>query len=332
MKKLILYIVVFLILFGGIYAALNYMFFGNHPYRQWDVQSIDTMKYSRDRARETLKGVLTEKEIAQQVEDIAKTGATHVAIGTPYDEEFTPVMKLWVEAARKHNLNVWFRGNFSGWEGWFEYKEIDKPTHIAKTKAFIENNPDLFEDGDIFTSCTECENGHKVEYGNPQDIAAHRDFLLEEYEITKQAFAKINKDVRSNFYSMNGDLALAMMDSETTLAFDGIVVIDHYVKEPEQLANDIRTLAKQSGGTIILGEYGAPIPDIHGVMTDEEQMLWVKESLHAVSQIPEVGGVNYWTNKDSSTAIWDKNGKAKWAVGILMQYFKGKVHVIKYSN
>lgn len=308
------------------------MFFGTHPNRQWDVQSIDTMKYSRDRARETLQGILEEKEIDRQVRAIADTGATHVAIGTPYDEEFLPVMKLWVKSARNHGLNVWFRGNFSGWEGWFEYKKIDKATHIRLTKSFIENNKELFEDGDIFTSCTECENGYKVEYGDQQDIANHRAFLLEEYTVAKQAFAAIKKDVKANFYSMNGDLAKAMMDRETTAAFDGIVVIDHYVKDPEKLAQDIRTLASQSGGTIILGEYGAPIPDIHGAMSEEEQLLWVTESLKEVAQIPTVGGINYWTNQDSSTAIWDVEGKAKDSVGILKRYFKGKMLITRYSN
>ena len=89
------------------------------PY--WEIQSIDTMKYSRDMARERNKDMVFEKIIESVVEKIASTGATHVAIGTPYDEEFLPFLQTWVIAARKENLNVWFRGNFSGWEGWFDY-------------------------------------------------------------------------------------------------------------------------------------------------------------------------------------------------------------------
>lgn len=332
MKRALWYLVIFVILLIGFNVTLNAFFKRASEYRQWDIQSIDTMKYSRDRARETLKGILTEKDIDTQVSDIAKTGATHVSIGTPYDEEFIPVMKIWVNSARKHGLNVWFRGNFSGWEQWFGYPKMDKKTHTAKLKSFLEKNPDLFEDGDIFTSCTECENGSPVAYGNPVEIAAHKSFLLEEYDIAKQGFAKMNKNVKSNFYSMNGDLAKAMMDKETTLQFDGVVVIDHYVKDPQDLVSDIRKLAEQSDGTIILGEFGAPIPDIHGNMTDEQQMLWVNKSLHDIAAIPQVGGINYWVNKDGTTAIWKMNGKAKSTVEVITQYFEGKKHIIKYSS
>lgn len=308
------------------------MFFGSHPYRQWDVQAVDTMKFSRDRAREVTKGSLSEREIEKQVRDIASTGATHVSVGTPYDEEFIPVLKKWIKAARKYGLNVWFRGNFSGWEGWFGYEKINKTTHIAYTKAFIENNPELFENGDIFTSCTECENGHKVEYGNPESISEHRNFLLDEYIITKQAFTAINKDVKSNYYSMNGDLAKAMMDKETTAQFDGIVVVDHYVADSKKLAADLRELAEISGGQIVLGELGAPIPDIHGTMNEQEQAQWVRSALHDIAQIPQVTGVNYWVNKDGSTALWTMKGEKREVVEVLKQYFKGRVHVIKYSN
>jgi hypothetical protein len=332
MKKTSSYIAIFLLLFIGIYLAFTFMFYGTHPYRQWDMQAIDTMKYSRDLARVKANDASFDKEIDDQMKNIAATGATHVAISTPYDEEFLPFMKRWVASARKYKLNVWFRGNFSGWEEWFEYKKIDKQTHIAKTKSFIESHQELFEDGDIFTSCTECENGTKMQYGDPHDVALHRAFLIEEYTVTKAAFAKINKNVKSNYYSMNGDVALAMMDKETTQAFDGIVVVDHYVKDPKQMAHDLRALAAQSGGTIILGEVGAPVPNIHGAMTTEEQTLWVSEALHEAARIPQVGGVNYWVNKDGTTAIWEKDNKPKPSVEVITKYFKGKMHVIKFSN
>lgn len=332
MKKALQYLFLFVILLFVFNITLNYFFNRSSEYRQWDIQSIDTMKYSRDRARESLNGILAQKEIDKQISDIADTGATHVSIGTPYDDEFIPVMEKWVSSARKHGLQVWFRGNFSGWEQWFGYPKIDKETHTAKLKSFIENNPDLFEDGDIFTSCTECENGSKVSYGNPAEIAAHKAFLLKEYSVTKEAFAKINKKVKSNFYSMNGDLAAVMMDKETTQQFDGVVVIDHYVKEPEQLVTDIRKLADQTGGTIILGEFGAPIPDIHGKMTEEEQLLWVNKAMQEIAAIPQVGGINYWVNKDGTTALWSIEGEAKSTVEVISQYFKGKKHIIKYSN
>lgn len=287
----------------------------------WEVQSIDTMKYSRDTAREKLHDPLFDIIIDDQMARIAATGANYVAIGTPYDEEFYPMLKRWEQAARRHNLHVWFRGNFSGWEGWFEYPRITREMHIAKTQAFILTNRDLFKDGDIFTSCPECENGIKIEYGDPQSLHAHREFLIKEHNTVKKAFAHIGKKVRTNYYSMNGDIAKAMMDKKTTQALDGVVVIDHYVETPQQLADDVQVLAEQSGGVIVLGEFGAPIPDIHGVMTEEEQAKWIDEALRKLSSISEVQGINYWANHGSSTELWKPNGQQRLAVSILKKYY-----------
>ena len=128
--------------------------------RFFQVQSIDTMKYSRDTAREKLKDVKFDEVIDAQIKNIAATGATHVSLGTPYDEEFLPFLKRWVAAARKYGLKVWFRGNWSGWENWFDYPKFkDGKVHSEKTKKFILENSNLFEDGDVFTACPECENG-----------------------------------------------------------------------------------------------------------------------------------------------------------------------------
>src|SRR3989344_4870027 len=122
----------------------------------WEIQSIDTMKYSRDLAREKLQDRSFLVTIDSQVKKIAETGATHVAIGTPYDEEFIPYLKAWVDSARRYNLKVWFRGNFSGWEEWFNYPKIGRAEHLLKLASFISKNPHLFGDGDLFTTCPEC--------------------------------------------------------------------------------------------------------------------------------------------------------------------------------
>jgi len=180
----------------------------------WKVESIDTMKYSRDPAREKLSDPSFDAVIDNQMENIAKTGANYVAIGTPYDTEFLP----YLGGARKHNLHVWFRGNFSGWEEWFGYSKITRATHIAKTRAFILANANLFENGDIFTSCPECENGANVAMGDQIAVKQYRSFLIVEYQTTKDAFQTINKHVVSNYYSMNGDMARLVMDRQTTQA------------------------------------------------------------------------------------------------------------------
>jgi hypothetical protein len=323
-KKEIL-ILVWMFLLG---AAATYVFTQQTPQEErrkhWKFQSIDTMKSSRDLAREELTDPNFAKEVDRQMADIAATGATHVAIGTPYDDEFLPVIKLWSRTARQHGLKVWFRGNWSGWEQWFGYPKIDQETHIENTRQFILNNSNLFEDGDIFTSCPECENGPKLELGNSFAIAEYRKFLIKEYQVTKEAFRQIDKDVTANYYSMNLDVAKAVMDKDTTKALDGVVAIDHYVNAPEQLAEDIQLIAQQSGGRIVLGELGAPIPDIHGPMNEDAQADWLAESLRLVSRLEEVEGINYWVNLGGSTALWRDNKSPKPAVEVLTQYYGGR--------
>lgn len=291
----------------------------------WKVQSIDTMKYSRDVAREMLKKPEFDRTIDETVAKIAQTGATHVAVATPYDEEFVPFLTRWVSAARKYSLKVWFRGNFSGWEGWFGYAKISRDEHLKKTREFLEKHPDVFADGDIFTSCPECENGGPGDPRRTDDIIGHRDFLIWEYQLTKSFFEKIGKNVISNYASMNGDVARLIMDKDTTAAMDGIVTVDHYVATPEKLARDIMDYARISGGKVVLGEWGVPLPDIHGNQSSEDQAKWIEAALQKLKLSPDLAGLNYWTDRGSSTALWNTDGSAKPAVSILTSFYSPRV-------
>lgn len=291
----------------------------------WQIQSVDTMKYSRDRARETLTNPTKYEPIIQeQVKRIAQLGATHVAIGTPYDREFWPVLKLWIEAARSNNLNIWLRGNFAGWEGWFGYPKIDEVEHKYRLREFLEKNSNFFTNNDIFSSCPECENGS---IGDPRvtgRVEEFRAFILEEKSLASAIFRKNNVVVITGLNSMNGDVAKLIMDREMTREMGGVVTVDHYAKEPSEIADYIKEIANLSQGKVLLGELGAPIPDIHGVMTDSEQANWLKETLNEIAPLSEVLGVNYWTSEGASTEIF-RDGKAKPASEVLTQIYKPKV-------
>jgi hypothetical protein len=323
MNKKIIFIFALVVALAGVAFGVREYVKANQP-KTWQFQSIDTMKYSRDLSREKRNDPSFAHVVDAQMTAIANTGATYVAIDTPYDDEFGPMLRMWVRAARRHHLHVWFRGNWSGWEQWFGYPKMDKKTHIAKTKEFILTNGTLFEDGDVFTSCPECENG-AGSVQSFEEIAAHRQFLIAEYTVTKEAFAQIDKRVASNYYSMNGDLAVALMDPETTKALDGIVVVDHYVRDPNELARDVQGIAKKSGGKVVLGEFGAPIPDLHGAMNPQQQAQWLQEALSKLSTVKELEGVNYWVNVGGSTAIWDETGRPKPAVDVISKVFKGSL-------
>lgn len=290
----------------------------------WKFEAIDTMKYSRDLAREKLNHPLFNLVIDQQVRDIAATGATHIAIATPYDDEFYPMLKRWVESARKYRLKIWFRGNFSGWEGWFEYSKITRAEHMELTEKFLEEHPEIFENGDVFTACPECENGGP---GNPTrigDVEGHRKFLIAEYQVTKKGFLKMGKTVASNYDSMNKDVAVAVMDKETTAALDGIVTIDHYVSTPEKLAKDIDDLAEKSGGKIVLGEFGVPIPDINGEMTETQQADWVRRAGQLIVNSKNLVGLSYWVNLGGSTKLWNDDNTKRKVVDSISSFYNPK--------
>jgi len=325
MKKfLFLFIVIFTLA-----AYLGVKFFWKIPQdvplattsKVWKIQSIDTVKYSRDLAREKLNDATFDTEIKKQVSDIAATGATHIALATPYNDEFVPYLKRWVLEARANKLRVWFRGNVAGWEGWFEYSKVSREEHLSQVVSFIKKYPELFEDGDIFTSCPECENGGAGDPRMTGDVNGFRQFLIDENNQAIGAFNQINRKVASGYYSMNGDVAELVMDEETTRALGGIVTIDHYVSTPDKLISFVDELANKSKGKIVLGEWGAPIPDINGPMTEDEQAAWIEEAFDKISVNKNIVGVNYWTNRGGSTSLWNDKGNPKKAVSVLTGFY-----------
>ncbi len=325
-KKLLLSIFIILLLTLPILVILNvlpnYLKKEGPRVNRWDVRSIDTVKYSRDLAREKMGDFEFDEVIDKQMTDIASTGATHVAISTPYDDEFSIYLKRWVTSARKHNLHVWFRGNFAGWEKWFEYKKITPEEHKKALDKFILGHLDLFESGDIFTPCPECENGGTGDPRDTKKVEEFRKFLIDEYNSSLFDFRTLNKNVDVGYFSMNYQVADLIMDKETTRSLGGRVVIDHYVKDPEVLINDAKKLAEKSGGQVVLGEFGAPIPDIHGEMTELQQANWIAKLLELAYQTPEIVGVNYWVNVGGSTGIWNDNGSSREAVKVIRKYYQ----------
>lgn len=291
------------------------------PRPNWGIMSIDTMKYSRDIAREKLDDYSFDSVIETQVKNIAATGATHIAIATPYDEEFLPFLTRWVDSARSHGLKVWFRGNFAGWEKWFDHAQMSREDHILATKAFIKANPSLFVSGDLFTPCPECENGGPGDPRVTRDFEGHRQFLIATHDAATQAFWEIGKKVSVGYHSMNYDVALAIMDRPTTAALGGVVTIDHYVKSPRQLNDDVTKIAELSGGKVFLGEYGAPIPDIHGKLSEQEQAQWLEESLSLLKNNQSLIGLSYWVSVGGSTELWNGDGNAKAGVATLTKYY-----------
>lgn len=317
MKKLILPILI-LIFFFSIYLS-NYNSNTKIP-RLWKIQSIDTMKFSRDLARQED----TNAKIPLWVSEISNLNPTHIAIATPYDDEFLPILKTWVKEARKHNLHIWFRGNFSGWEGWFDYpKFVDANQHHKAISNFIQNNPDLFEEGDIFTPAPEPENGI---LGDPRasqvDAQNFRNFLITSYINCNYAFSKIHKKIACGYFSTNADIAKEIFDPSFINKIGGITTIDHYTNTSEKFGSDINLIHQKNNSDIFLGEFGAPIPDINGDMSEVEQEKFVDSLLTELYRHKNyVTGVNYWLFSGGETALFNDDGTPRKVAEIIRNYY-----------
>lgn len=290
--------------------------------RFWDIQSIDTMKDSRDLAREKAHDSAFNQVIEDELDAIAAAGVTHVAIATPYDEEFVSFLTRWVTGARVRGLKVWFRGNWSGWEGWFGYPKISRAQHVSKTKRFIADHADLFSDGDIFDPCQECENGGPGDPRVTGDAAGHAAFLEELFGATKKAFADRGITVTVGVFSMNGDVTSLIMQGDAARRIGTHVTVDHYVETTEKLTTDVARFGKESGLPVLLGEFGSPIPDIHGTQVEDEQAAWLSRALAQLSNEPDLVGLNYWVYRGGSTSLTTAQGTPKQVYYVLSQFYK----------
>lgn len=295
----------------------------------WAVRSIDTMKNSRDRAR-AWSSPAYDAEIKKEMKTIKSLGANYVAVGTPYDDEFLPYLQRWVDAAREEGLGVWYRGTFSRYEGWFEYPKNMSPAELlVASEKFILEHPDLFEDGDIFDACPECENaGH---WPQPYRDAQYNQFIADKEKVLTGAFEEINKDVEVSYASIIGGRAKDVMDQAAFDSLGNVVALDHYADTAENYEQYVDYFWDEHHTRVLFSEVGAPIPDLHGAMTEEEQAGFIEQVFEKLYyQREKVIGVNYWVYSNGTTAIVDDKGDLKQAGEVIKKYFvpgfvKGRV-------
>lgn len=310
--------------FSPIIKMKTYSQHNTDSQRFWKYQCFDTMKSSRDKARAWKDDPKLQERIDKEMNAIVQIGGNCVAIATPYDNEFLPVMKLWVKSARSHNLSIWFRGNFSSWEGWFDYpKGMTSEIHNIKTAKFISDNADLFKDGDVFTPSPEAENGGPFNQVEKDEHDVFRKYLIEEYTVAKEAFSKINKKVEVDWLSMNGGLAKRMFDQKTVDGVNGVVGIDHYIRTSREMGEFISYFKDNFNAKLVIGEFGAPIPDINGDMTEKEQADFIAELFdQLVTHKDDIIGINYWTLWDGSAALYNPDWTPRQAVKVVERYMK----------
>jgi hypothetical protein len=290
----------------------------------WSIRSVDTMKYSRDISRQP--DILG--RIPSYVNTAAALTPTHISVATPYDEEFYPVLSTWVKQIHAKGMKVWFRGNWSSWEGWFDYAKFsDINEHHRKTEQFIINHKELFIDGDIFTPAPEPENGGIGDpRGSDEKTIQYRSFLIQSYNACMRGAKKIGVNLSCGFFSMNGDVAKDILDKQTVDQIGGVVVVDHFVKSPQKLVSDLKYIHEKYNSNVVLGEFGAPIPDIHGEMTQEQQRAYVREVFEGLTALDSwFLGVNYWTVFGGSTRVVEDNLQERSVAEEIRNFYKPSI-------
>lgn len=288
----------------------------------WQVRSVDTMKFSRDKARAKKDDPTFDREIEAQVQEIQDLGANYIALGTPYDAEFLPFLHRWVRIARAHNLHIWYRGTFSGYEGWFDHSKNITPTGLLdQGKTFILRNKDLFEDGDIFDLCPECENGGY--WPQPKKDKDYNQFVQTKNSVLKSAFQNINKKVIVNYPSIIGGRSKDVLTQDTFNALGNVTAIDHYAKDAQNYDDYVNYFAGDHKTRVLFSEFGAPIPDLHGKMTQESQAQFIKDVFATLyGHAGDVIGVNYWVLSGGTTSLYDDDHAPRLAVDIVKDYFR----------
>lgn len=292
----------------------------------WHFQCIDTMKFSRDAAREFLADpVGSQKFIANEVSIIKSMGATCVSVGTPYDAEFLPLLQQWTTAVHSAGMQVWFRGNFAGWEGWFNYPSLrNADEHYNKTYSFITSQSNLFVEGDIFSPAPEAENGL---LGSPWASDSARkallDFVWKSSDACQKAVGAIRKNIHCGYFSANGDVARDIYTRDVLQKAGAVTVIDHYIPSVVQYGKDLDEYAQKHGLPIVIGEFGAPIPDLNGQMTEQEQAQYVGELLRQFyTHKKQILGLNYWVLRGGSTQLLNSDGSERAVMEVVRDYFK----------
>lgn len=320
-NHLFLFLLSILALTGFVFVSRQEVYAEAVQNNLWQVQSIDTMKVSRDEARAQLNNPGFDSKIESELHEIKDLGANYVAVDTPYDDEFLPYLTRWVQLARKTGLRVWFRGNWSNWEGWFDYpKNMTSENHLAVTAKFVEAHSDLFEDGDIFDPCPECENAGY--WTQPNGDGAYKSFLLRQQSVLDNSFSKIKKNVYTNVFSIIGGRAKEMMDQKTLNTLGNLVTIDHYVKDPSLMADYISFFNNNFHSKVLVGEFGAPVPDINGAMDENQQALFVGDVFKQLyKNKPGVFGVNYNVLTVGTTAILNADGTPRQVAEVIKNYY-----------
>lgn len=266
------------------------------------IRSVDAMKETKDR----VCGPRDATFVNSWVKKAKELGANYVAISTPYEDpscaSSMKVTTLWVETIRAHGLNVWHRHMPLAFEGIYDVpkKKVD---YLPSITRYIQQNPGLFQEGDIFTPIPEPQNGgiEGITYC-PEGVCQFKNtaefnrWLRDAMTLSRREFEKIGiGDIGIGYYGLDGFIVWGANNpdwsgflEDETVEMMGNITLDHY---PQLINTSFRQdLAefRQKYPTIplIIGEWGAVGPS--------SKSQQITDAITWIQQDPYLTGFNYW--------------------------------------
>jgi hypothetical protein len=308
------------------------------------------MKDSRDTDYPTTQQ-MSETQIKQEVNLIVAQNANYITDDAFYD--YPSYMALWANVIHAAGEHVWFRPHFNCWEldnGCTT--QMTPGEYLSSLTDFINNNYEIFKQGDIFDPCSEPEDsnywqntfGNNWSWQNAPNSGtdAYNNFMIDLSQTAQTALQLHGIDgVITSIRSTNSwwpQNPRSLYPS--TIKTLGYITYDSY---PEGTTTDSATAAASRvselnsiiqdnpGVPIILGEFGySNVVDVD----DATQASVLNAEITAITPYSQIVGLNYWVGAGGPgyggyTNIFTGtrgDWQARPGAAVLAQYFAQKIN------
>ncbi len=262
---------------------------------------------------------------------LANPSECYVALAVPYDNltKYTN----YVTDARTKGFKVWHRSHWNRWQGDNgEDADMTAQEYLDDTYDFIVENPTLFADGDLFTTCVECNNADGENTTNPFrtddvfDFTKYNRFCRDQVTYANAAFLAIGKSVRTNLLSFSlslldlngqsldsgdGGNASGIDDAGMVAWFDSMVTIDHYLSADYRdgttyatnyAADMVKLKLAFPSCRFMIGEWGF---HTQSAGSDGEQHGVYDAVSQVIRERSDIIGLNYWNHLgQTQSSLW----------------------------